>query len=153
MGKSFTSKPRAQESAIDFELDGVAYHFLPGKRSGALINLMEATGGPDHAKALMDWLGAGLNRYDRQLARQRGDAVDPVDERTGLGPQAAHLLARLKDPDSDLELDTCLEICNYLLSEQAARPTGSPSDWSAPPSVPGPASTAGPSAAAFGLGN
>lgn len=134
MGKSYTSKPRTEQSPIDFELDGVTFWFVPGKKSDSLVKLMEVSG-VGNAKALMDWLGEGLNRYDRRVALKAinalgvegdGEYVDPVNPATGLGPQAALILANLKSDDTDLELDTVIDIVKDLITEVSARPTGQP---------------------------
>jgi hypothetical protein len=140
----FTSKKRERSEPIKFTLDGEDFWFVPGKKSAALFSLIQVDpsgqfSGGHSAKALMDWLGEGLNRYDRRVAREQWEN-DPAQKAAGamfadptaggMGPQAKRIKDRLAaDEDEDetpLELDTVIEIAKSLITATAERPTGQP---------------------------
>lgn len=121
----YVSKPKVDQTPVQLTIDGVDYWAVPGKKSGAVIALMDAktNRGTEAAKILLDWFGSRLNAYDRTRRDAEGN---PVAFDGDQGPQVQRLKAALKDDDGP-ELETVIEAINGLIAEIAARPTGSPS--------------------------
>jgi hypothetical protein len=103
--KTFTTAAKRSdpEQVIEFELDDEKYHFTPPSTTG--IWLASYGEGVDQVKAQLDWLGTGLEPDESE-----------------------HLLARLKDPADDFDLDTAMGIVRWLTSELTGRPTGPSTD-------------------------
>jgi hypothetical protein len=96
-----TAKRRANNQAIEFELDGTTYKFKPPKTT-ALV-LADTT--TDQLRAQLNWLEAGL---PDKAAKEIRD--------------------RLFDMDDDLEAIDLVRIVNALLEEMSGRPTGPSSE-------------------------
>lgn len=84
------------------------YTFNPPKNAVMLMPILEmgtgddgmGSAGVDMTKATFDWMGQGLNQEDRE-----------------------HVIARLKDPKDDLDVDALSEIVQGLSARVAGRPT------------------------------
>lgn len=102
MVKGFTTAAR-RKKPIRFDLDGEAYTFTPPKSAGPLFALLEADDGDELAGARVqfDWLGAGL-----------------------ADGQSEKLIARLKDPEDDLDVEDLRPIIEWLQEQISGRPTG-----------------------------
>lgn len=105
MAKEFSTKSRERRQ-IEFTLDGETFTFTPPKRAELIMSVIAEDGlnskgtDTDSIRDMLNWLGDGLGET-----------------------QAASLLARLRDPDDDLDLDTVNEIARYLLGQSSNRPT------------------------------
>lgn len=131
MARQFTT-PTRDTRIITFTLDGEEYDFTPPKNSSLALGVIEylpATRNLEEMdvltslhfmQVLLDWLGSGLP-----------DA------------QGEHLLARLRDSEDPLDIDTLAEVCYGLMEEMTARPTKRSSGSSPSPSPT--SSTDGPS--------
>ena len=101
MTKEFTTAKR-RNAAIEFTLDGVTYSFTPPKQAALILDVLDgADSEVEQARALYDWLGDGLGEE-----------------------QANALVARLRDPDDDLDWVQLFEIAQWLQEEATGRPTG-----------------------------
>lgn len=80
------------------------YVFTPPKSAVMLMPILEVDSTSDEGlgltKATFDWLGSGLSQEDRE-----------------------RVIARLKDPQDDLDIDTLTEVVQALSERVAARPT------------------------------
>lgn len=125
MATEFTIPQRAPQT-LEFALldathlddgDGAAggdrdrYHFLVPKRAALLLDAVE--GGGVTAR-MFAWLERGLNDWDDEHDTPDGER------------QSARLVARLRDPDDDLDTDTILKVANAMIGESVARPTQAP---------------------------
>lgn len=90
-----TAKRRAKK--ITFILDGEDFEFAAPKTAPAMLAMFDGT---PEAKATFDWLGEGL----------------PED-------QTERLIARLKDPKDDFDVDNLEVIVKWLMEQVSGRPT------------------------------
>lgn len=104
MGLEFkTAKKRASDRAkpITFTLDGDEYTFTPPKAAVLAISAISGDDDPtEQIKGMFDWLGNGM-------------AQDQQDR----------LLARLRDPDDDLDLEDLSNVFQGLVEAAYGRPT------------------------------
>jgi hypothetical protein len=115
---------------ITFDLAGDVYSFQPGvKKSGPLLGMLHVNGKKafaegERAKAMLDWFAEGLNREHNDTMGRKGhpEANLPKEECS-----ACHLQRRLLDPDDYLDLETVMEVVNWLMGQVSGRPTTSPS--------------------------
>jgi hypothetical protein len=105
MTKDFTTAKR-ERKVVEFTLDDETYTFTAPKQAGLVMSVVQTVGvdkastDSDAVRDLLNWLGDGL-----------------PDE------QATRLLARLQDPDDDLDLAQINDIARYLISQVSNRPT------------------------------
>jgi hypothetical protein len=90
---------------ITFKLGGDdhEYKFTPPKSAVMLMPVLAATDGNmgvNMTKSTFDWLGQGLSESDNE-----------------------HMIARLRDPEDDLDIDTLSTVVEKLSEKVAARPT------------------------------
>jgi hypothetical protein len=84
-------------------VDDHVYSFDPPKSAVMLMPVLEngdGNGGIAMTKATFDWLGQGMSKEDND-----------------------RILARLKDPKDDLDVDTLSNVVEALSSKVAGRPT------------------------------
>jgi len=68
--KSFTTAARrVRAEPIEFDLDGVTYHFTPPKTIGVFLTAIE--GGTAMIEYQLNWLDAGLPRDEAAIIRDR----------------------------------------------------------------------------------
>jgi hypothetical protein len=93
---------KRRRDAITFDLEGNdrVYSFTPPKSADMVIPMLEAETEMIAAKAAFDWLDQGLSEDDR-----------------------AHIAARLRDQDDDLDIDTVEEVVAALVERVSGRPT------------------------------
>lgn len=96
---------KRRKDVLPFSLEGDdhVYQFVPPKQAKIFMGLLEGEGGSDQAnmaRSVFDWLGAGLGE----------DEVNVI-------------IARLKDDDDDLDIDTLTDVITGLTEAIAARPT------------------------------
>lgn len=94
MPKKFTTAAKAR-TAIEFELDEVLFTFKPPKTAAMVLPVLE--GGADEVsvvKAGLDWLKEGLDEG-----------------------QYAAIVARLKDPKDDYDLDEFQDLIEWLVEQ------------------------------------
>lgn len=120
--KAFTSKPTEVRKAIEFELDGKEYDFNPPKTTTQIVAMMQVKGNDTNAdlqraNAMLVWLSNGLNRAHEPRKGKLGH-VEHQDD-----CQSCDVLARLEDPDDDLELETVMDVISYLMEKVSGRPT------------------------------
>lgn len=102
---SFKVAARRREP-ITFDLGGddYVYTFKPPKQAGVFMPIINATdddnAGMSAARAAFAWLDKGLSEKDQ-----------------------AHMEARLRDEDDDLDFDTLGDVINGLMEAVAGRPT------------------------------
>lgn len=120
----FTTAKRRNEP-VPFVLDGVTYHFIPPK--AAVMILPIADGSASTTSAYLDWLGEGLNDWDRLHGNPvvgGGGLGDPLDLAEGEdGPQVKAIYKRLRDKTDDLDVKDLVHIVDGLAEEVAGRPT------------------------------
>lgn len=128
--KNFVSKPVTKLDPIEFSIEDKPYTFTPGKKSGALVELVQVKNevsfsDAERTRRLLDWLADGLNpeHNDNDFLGRVGHTV--LTE----GCQACALQADLLDRRPDgLALETVLDAVNWLIGEvTGGRPTSSPS--------------------------
>ena len=104
MADSLQFKTAARRAEpIEFVLDDEAYTFIPPKTALMLMPGVFASGadaGMAMTRATFDWLSAGL----------------PED-------QNDRLIARLRDPEDDFDIDNLTEIISALTEQTTGRPT------------------------------
>lgn len=100
-----TSKKARDDEPVTFTLDERTYTAHRPKQS-VFVALAAAAGNTvEQIKVVPRFIDASLEPADR-----------------------AHIAARLRDPDDDLDIDDLVPIFNYLMEEFTGRPTGSQSD-------------------------
>ena len=111
---------------ITFTVDGVEYHFTPGKRAGMTLAVLDSdtTEGANAGvgKALLDWFSDGL----------------PDEESTALRD-------RLRDPKDEFDGDDLGMLARNMLEAVSGRPFTSRSESSPSPAPTGKSSTPTPS--------
>lgn len=93
--------PQRRVAPIPFNLDGRQFNFYPPKRAGIILGILDSkdTGTIGATGAFFDWLGQGLSEDDNNF-----------------------LVARLKDPNDDLDLDTIADIARDLMERASDTP-------------------------------
>lgn len=101
MTKTFKTKAKPGQ-VVDFNLDDDTFNFKPPKFAITLLAIINA--GADEpiaqVRAILNWLSDGL----------------PED-------QNARLIARLSDPDDNLDFDDLEDVFGYLMEQVTGRPT------------------------------
>ena len=91
---------------VDLEVDGRPIRFEVPKRSGLIMSVVEKVGldarnlDTDSTRDLLNWLGEGMSEEDGEW-----------------------ILARLKDPEDDFDLEEVNKIAKAILGESTNRPT------------------------------
>ena len=93
-----TAKRRVKP--ITFKIDGEDYAFTPPKQAPVLLAFLDGGTEAEETKAAFDWLGQGL----------------PED-------QEARIIARLRDPDDDFDLENLRVVLDWIMEQVAGRPT------------------------------
>lgn len=124
----------APEEEGSSEPDG-PYHFLAPKSAMMVLPVLEDSDDQSATlRAIFDWLGMGLNRWDwvnvqnaAPVTIAEGDSSPvlvpkemPEDYQ---GPQAQRIEARLRDDGDDLDIDSLSEVIQGLTEKVADRPT------------------------------
>lgn len=93
---------KRRKEPIPFTLDGEEYEFTPQKNSILVFPSLTdgEKDGTEELRGIFDWIGAGL----------------PDD-------QEQRLIARLRDPEDDLDIDMLHNVAVSLLEEISGRPT------------------------------
>ena len=133
---TFKVKKR-QKIEITFDLESPdesveTYHFLAPKSAMMVLPVLEDSDDQSATlRAIFDWLGMGLNRWDWQntqaaeVTTEGGAAVVvPKDMPEGwVGDQVQRIERRLKDDNDDLDIDSLSEVIQGLTEKVADRPT------------------------------
>lgn len=121
----------APEEEGSAEPDG-PYHFLAPKSAMMVLPVLEDSDDQSASlRAIFDWLGMGLNRWDwlntkaADVTTEDGAAVVvpqtmPDDWQ---GQQAQRIEKRLRDDGDDLDIDSLAEVIQGLTEKVADRPT------------------------------
>lgn len=96
MPLEFTSEKKTPK-VLTFTLDGRDYVFTVPKKAYSTLAIIEGRGG--HVLNF-DWLGAGLSEADQK-----------------------RIVARLKDPNDDFDVDDLKKVVEGLIEESSGRPT------------------------------
>lgn len=96
-GLEYTTAARRKEP-ITFILDDKVYDFMPEKKAGMVLDIVNE--GESELKALFDWFDAGLSEED-----------------------SAAIERRLRDPEDGLDVDLLTGIIKDLLAKVSGRPT------------------------------
>ena len=96
---SYTTKRRERETIV-FNIDDDEFHFTPPKTAATTLDLVAAEDDMDRVQIMFDWLGNGLPDEENEL-----------------------LIARLRDNDDGLDMDTLNELVGDLMSTATGRPT------------------------------
>lgn len=126
--------PKRKPKTIEFTIDGEEYKFIAPKTAGIMFEIIEAKGdeGVAATRAQFDWLGQGLDEYDKLHTYADNPELDESDEpipvedlpKDWRGPQHARIIERLKDPKDDLDLDAITRYLTWIQKQVAGRPTG-----------------------------
>jgi hypothetical protein len=86
---------------ITFDLGGGhEYTFTPPKQAEMVLPMLDADNDLEAARAAFEWLDKGMSEEDR-----------------------AHLSARLRDPEDDLDIDVLEDVVSALVEQTGGRPT------------------------------
>jgi hypothetical protein len=93
---------KRDRTPITFEIDGDdhIYTFKPPKQAAMVLNVMAAMDDVGAARAAFGWLDKGMSEEDR-----------------------AHLEARLRDEEDDIDFDVLEDIVTDLVEKVSGRPT------------------------------
>lgn len=98
---SFEVAKRRREP-IEFRLGGDdhLYSFEPVKQAEMVLPLIQSKGDLEAVKTAFSWLDKGLSQNDQD-----------------------HMVARLRDPEDDLDTDTIEDVVEKLIEAVSGRPT------------------------------
>lgn len=121
--KTFTSK-RYERPTYTFDLDGQTYTATPGK--SAEVQLFILGGAGDHdlpgrlrsTNGMINWLLKSISPSHIQDKGFEVAHLEPVE-----GCKACEVVVRLIDNDDPLEMDTLMDVANWLIEEVGKRPT------------------------------
>lgn len=121
--KTFASR-RFERVTYTFELDGKTYYATPGKEADVQLALMNGAGPKDmpgsmrSTAGLMHWL---LKAMSKSHVNER---LEIVHQEAVAECAACEITQRLSDDNDPLEMETCLDVANWLIGELGKRPTG-----------------------------
>jgi hypothetical protein len=119
--KTFSSK-RYERVTFPFDLEGKTYYATPGKETDVQLALMNGAGAADvpaqvrMQNGLLAWLLKSISPAHIKGFETAHTA--PVPECA-----ACEIMDRLADDNDPLELETLLDVANWLIGELGKRPT------------------------------